>query len=124
MDINKYLSKQYSHPPCFELVADFYVNELGIVLPNYSPRNESLKAIADAFRIALHDQANGFEKIDKPAEYCVVMMAKLPHQTPHHTGIYCEGRLLHALPAGVVYQEFSSVSDQFQKIEYWARNEN
>lgn len=123
MDINKYLMKQYGQTPCFDLVADIYVNEIGFVLPNYNPKGKSLKAITDAFRIVLHSE-HGFKQIDKPQEHCVVLMSKFANQTPHHAGVYHQGKVLHALVTGNLYQDLHSLADQFKTIQYWALHEN
>lgn len=121
MNVNDYLAKQYSLPPCWALVAEVYVNELGCKVENYKSANPSFKAIASAFRIALHNNEHGFSQIDSPRDYCVVLMAKLMGQQPHHAGVYYKGKVLHALAAGNLYQDLSSLSDAFQRIEYWAK---
>lgn len=123
MDINKYLLKQYSQPPCFEAVADIYVNELGFALPNYVTKDPSLKSIANAFRIALHTD-HGFVQLEKPVDYCVVLMSKLANNNPHHIGVYYKGKVFHALPFGNLYQDLYSLTDQFKLTEYWALDED
>lgn len=121
MNINDYLAKQYSLPPCFDLVADVYMNELHNILPQYKSTNSSFKAIANAFRIALHNNEHGFVQVESPVDYCVVLMAKLADANCHHIGVYYEGKVLHALPSGNLYQDISSIRDQFKRVEYWVK---
>jgi hypothetical protein len=121
VNVNDYLAKQYDLPPCWELVSDVYVNELGCSVESYKPDNTSFKAIASAFRIALHNNKHGFSQIAFPKDYCVVLMAKLVDQTHHHVGVYYDGKVLHALATGNLYQDLSSLGDAFKRIEYWAK---
>jgi hypothetical protein len=39
----------------------------------------------------------------------------------HHCGIYYQGKVLHALPEGVLYQDLPSLADEYRLIEYWSR---
>ena len=39
--IEKYIAKHYEWPPCWQLVADVYVNELGLSLDDYTPKIHS-----------------------------------------------------------------------------------
>ena len=124
MNVNEYLAKQYSTPPCWELVSDVYMNHLHSILPQYKSANTSFKSIASAFRVALHNNEHGFVKVDTPVDYCVILMAKLADQNPHHIGVYYEGKVLHALPSGNLYQDLSSIGDQFKSISYWVKRDN
>lgn len=124
MNVNDYLAKQYGPAGCFALVSDVYMNELRNILHQYKTTNTSFKAIATAFRIALHEGLHGFVQVEAPQEYCVVLMAKLADGQPHHIGVYYEGKVLHALPNGNLYQDVSSLSDQFRRIEYWVKSES
>ena len=58
--IEKYLAKHYEWPPCWQLVADVYVNELGLCVDDYTPKTDSMRDVANAFRLALHDNKHGF----------------------------------------------------------------
>lgn len=123
MDVNKYLSKQYKSPGCWLLVVDIYVNELGLLVENYTPEKTSLKDIANAFRVELHRGVHGFIKTETPKDYSVVLMSKLDNRTPHHAGIYYQGKVLHVLNDMNYYQDLFSLSDQYKQMEFWI-NEN
>lgn len=119
MNVNEYLVKQYTRPGCWCLVTDVYVNELDLRLKNYQVADTSLRSISEAFRIELHRNQHGFVKVDSPSNYSVVLMAKFAGQNPHHAGIWYEGKVLHNVPLGNLYQDISSLSDQFKHVEYW-----
>ena len=36
--IERYIAKHYEWPPCWQLVADVYINELGLSLDDYTPK--------------------------------------------------------------------------------------
>ena len=121
MDISVYQSKQYEWPPCWQLVADIYRTELQTGVEDFKTVNGSIRAIADAFRIALHKGEHGFRQTETPHDFDVVIMGKMIDRTPHHCGIYYQGNILHATSEGVVNQDLASVSDQYQRIEYWTK---
>lgn len=121
MDINTYLTKQYDSPPCWQLVADVYTSELGLAVTEYKTINASIRAIASAFRIALHKSPEGFAQITEPVEYCIVLMGKTAAMGLHHCGVFYQGRVLHALDAGNRYEEMSVIGDSYSVIEFWAR---
>lgn len=117
MDINKYLLKQYKLPPCWELISDVYVNELGYSVKSYTS-STSFTDIANSFRLALHKGEHGFKETSSPVDYCIVLMGKFLNKPQHHIGLYYKGKVLHALASGNLYQDMSSLSDQFCKITY------
>jgi len=121
IDINPYLAKQYSLPPCWNLVADFYNAELAQPVDAFRTVNSSIRSIASAFRIAVYKNPNGFKQILEPVENCVVLLGKSERLGLHHCGVFVGGRLLHALESGVQYQEMSVVGDEYVLIEYWAQ---
>ena len=121
MDVNAYLAKQYDSPPCWQLVADVYTSELAQPVTDYKTINASIRAIASAFRIALHKSPEGFAQIPAPADYCVVLMGKTAAMGLHHCGVFYQGRVLHALDAGNRYEEMSVIGDTYAVIEFWAR---
>ena len=41
--IDKYIAKHYEWPPCWQLVADVYVNELGLSLDDYTPKSNTMR---------------------------------------------------------------------------------
>lgn len=121
MDISAYQAKQYEWPPCWQLVADIYRTELGTTVEDFKTVNGSVRAIADAFRIALHKGEHGFRQAEAPEDYAVVLMGKSVNKPPTHCGIYYQGKILHATQSGVIYQDLSSLTDQYQLIEYWSK---
>ena len=63
--IERYIAKHYEWPPCWQLVADVYINELGLSLDDYTPKSNTMRDVANAFRIALHNNKHGFVKTEK-----------------------------------------------------------
>ena len=116
-----YLNRQYENPPCWCLVVDVYLTELGLEVTDFKTVNSSIRAIAQTFRIALHKGEHGFRQASEPSDYCVVLLGKMSTRTPHHAGVYWQGNVLHATESGVVWQDLASLSDQYQRIEYWTK---
>lgn len=121
MDTNAYLAKQYDSPPCWGLVADVYANELASTVNDYKTVTSSVRAIASAFRIALHKSAHGFVQIAEPVDYCIVLMGRNDKLGMHHCGIYYGGKVLHALDSGNRLQEMSEITDEYKLIEFWSK---
>lgn len=121
MNVNVYLAKQYPAPPCWALVADVYTTELADTVTDYKTINASIRAIAGAFRLALHKSAHGFVQIAAPVDYCIVLLGKSPRTGLHHCGIYYAGRILHMLDSGGQYQEMSVIRDEYLLIEFWGK---
>ncbi|MDP9891224.1 hypothetical protein J2W32_000321 [Variovorax boronicumulans] len=121
MNINDYLEKQYPNPPCWALVADVYEAELGLGVQEYRTVNNSIRSIAAAFRLNLYKGEHGFEQVDEPTDYTVVMLSRQPKLGMHHCGIYFDGKVLHALPDGNLYQDVASLRDTYPVIEFWRR---
>lgn len=121
MNVNDYLARQYGQPPCWELVADVYASELNETVDDYRTINSSIRAIASAFRIALHKSPFGFAQIDAPVDFCIVLMGKSQSMGLHHCGVFYGGRVLHALADGNRYDEMSVIGDSYQLAEYWAK---
>jgi hypothetical protein len=121
MNVNAYLAKQYDSPPCWQLVADVYTSELAQPVTDYKTINASIRAIASAFRIALHKSPEGFAQIVAPVDYCIVLMGRTATMGLHHCGVFYQGRVLHALDAGNRYEEMSVIGDAYAVIEFWAR---
>jgi hypothetical protein len=121
MNVNDYLGRQYPAPPCWALVADVYATERGDTVTDYKTVNASIRAIAGAFRLALHKSAHGFAQVAEPVDYCVVLLGKTARTGLHHCGIYYDGRILHMLESGGQYQELSVITDEYQLVEYWAK---
>ncbi len=117
MDINTYLARQYDLPPCWSLVSDVYTSELGCSISKYTS-STSFKDIANAFRLALHNRDHGFIEVGTPSDYCIVLLGKKLNSPPHHVGVFYKNKILHALATGNLYQDISSISDQFKLIRY------
>lgn len=85
---------------CWGLVRYYYLNELGIELPEY--RISSLYDL-DINRLADNEiKAKGmFEIADKPFENCIVMM-KLGSRFVNHAGVLINNKILHT------YQDINS----------------
>lgn len=122
MIIDDYLNRQYDFPPCWQLVADVYQSELGLTVDDFSTVNSSVRAIASAFRIALHKAEHGFARASGPSDYAVVLMSRMSGRTPTHCGIYYGGQVLHATPDGVIYQDLATLADTYKRIEYWIKS--
>jgi hypothetical protein len=120
MNVSTYQAKAYPSPPCWQLVADVYTTELGQEVEGYKTISGSVRAIASALRLALHKNADGFQQIEEPADYAVVLMGG-QRRGLHHCGIYYQGKVLHALPQGTLYQDLASLRDEYELIEYWAK---
>lgn len=120
MDISFYQQQQYPDPPCWALVALAYQRELGRGVDNYKTINTSIRAIAAAFRLALHKSPDGFEQIAEPQDLCIVLMGKTARLGMHHAGVYYQGRVLHALASGVYFQDMASMGDNYGLMEFWA----
>lgn len=121
MDVAAYQAKVYPSPPCWCLVADVYASELGDEVEHYKTISSSIRDIASAFRLALHKSPHGFIQVDSPSDFAVVLMGKIPKLGVHHAGIYYQGKVLHALDSGTLYQDIPSLSDDYQLIEFWAK---
>ena len=124
MIVNDYLAKQYESPPCWALVTDVLVSERGQTVTDYKTVNASIRSIANALRVVFHKSAHGFAQVSEPVDFCIVLLGKSHKTGAHHCGIYYQGRILHAMESGNQYQELSVISDEYQIIEYWAKNED
>lgn len=124
MDLTRYMTTQYPAPPCWALVADVYARELGQGVDDYRTINPSARAIAAAFRLALHKSAHGFEPVTAPAapaDFDVVLLGKAASLGLHHCGVYWQGGVLHALETGAVYQDLASLRDTYPLMEFWRK---
>lgn len=121
MNVGTYQAKHYPYPPCWHLVADVYVAEVGVRLAEYEPDSPNIRSIAGAFRLGLHQSAHGFIRQDHPIDMCVVLMAKTERVGVHHCGIFYKGRVLHAIESGVFYEEIMAIRSQYEVIEFWGK---
>lgn len=121
MNINFYLGQQYPAPPCWSLVADVYTREFNRGVLDYQVINNSVRSIAAAFRLALHKSAHGFMQVAEPQDGAVVLLGRTLALGPHHCGVYHQGSVLHALPAGNLFQDMASLRSQYELVEFWAK---
>jgi hypothetical protein len=121
MNVNTYLERQYDTPPCWQLVADVYDNERGDDVQEFRTIDRSVRAIASLFRLTLHKGQHGFEQIEEPEDFCLVLMGKSQSLGLHHCGIYFEGSVLHALADGNLYQDMASLKDTYPLMQFWSR---
>ena len=123
MNVNDYLEHVYlgPQPPCWQLVSEVYMAELGQTVKEFRTINNSVRSIASAFRIALHKGAHGFEQVAAPADFAVVLLGKSVEIGLHHCGIWFDGKLLHALESGNYYEEMSAIGDRYALVEHWAK---
>lgn len=121
MDVIAYLAKQYGPQPCWELVADVLSTERGEIAVDYKAANRSMREMASAFRLAIHNAAHGFARIDAPIDMCIVLLGKTARVGIHHCGVYYDGKVLHAMPGMTMYEDLSVIRDTFSVIEFWAK---
>lgn len=121
MDIAFYQAQVYGRPPCWELVADVLLRELDLVVSKYRARTSSVKDIANAFRLELHRGNHGFTQIGAPVDFAVVLMGKTLQLGFHHCGVCYQGKVLHALETGTLYQDLPSLLDTYEIVQYWSK---
>lgn len=121
MNIEAYLGKQYENPPCWRLVADVYATELGEGVSEFRTINNSVRQIASTFRLALYKGEHGFEQIEEPADFSIVLLSRFPKLGWHHCGIFFEGKVLHGLADGNLYQDMASLGDTYLQMQFWGR---
>ena len=121
LDTNAYLARQYGPQPCWELVADLYTRELQALPVDYTAATRSVRQMARAFRIALHNSAHGVIQVAEPVDLCSVLLAKNAHIGIHHCGVYYGGSVLHALPNHTMYEPLSVIRDSFETVQFWAK---
>lgn len=121
MNVASYQAKVYQSPPCWELVTDVLLNETGGTVDACRTVSQSLRSIASAFRLELHKGTHGLHQIAEPVDFAVVLMGRTIKLGIHHAGIYYQGKVLHALPDGTLYQDLASLHDEYQLVEYWIK---
>jgi hypothetical protein len=121
MDVAYYMAQVYESPPCWQLVADVHARELDQPVDEYKTVSTSIRDVAAAFRLALHKSPNGFQRITEPQDYAIVLMGKTPKLGLHHCGIYYDGKVLHALDSGTVFQELPSLRAEYPLMEFWSK---
>lgn len=119
MKVSIYQAKRYGPQPCWELVSDVYANERTPLPIAYSREQRSVRQMANAFRLALHQSAHGFTRTETPRDYDVVLMGRNSHVGIHHCGIWYGGRVLHAEPGATLYEEIGSLRCRYPIMEFW-----
>lgn len=119
MNVSDYMAKVYPNPPCWDLVADVRTTERGQAVDVYQTVSGSIRAIASAFRLTLHKGQHGLAQIDEPVDFAIVLMGKSARLGLHHAGIYYQGKVLHALENGTLYQDLASLRDEYELMEFW-----
>lgn len=119
MNIGAYQAKRYGAQPCWELVADVYAAERHAIAVDYMPAQRSMRQMADAFRLALHNAAHGFVRTESPRDFDVVLMGRNAHVGIHHCGVLYGGRVLHAEPGATLYEEITALRCRYPIMEFW-----
>lgn len=120
-NISTYMARQYGEDPCWPMVADIYVNELGQTVDDYKTVGNSRRAVAEAFRIHMHKSPHGFRQVEQPVENALVFMGRTVRLGITHVGIYCQGKVLHATEQGTFHQDLFSLRAEYAVVEYWAK---
>lgn len=115
--IARYIGKHYEWPPCWQLVADVYQCEKGLIIDDHTPSQSAMRDVSNAFRLALHDNAHGFSKSSLANDFDVVLLGK--NKSISHCGIFWQGGVLHALKNMVIWQPIAQISDNYRLIEFW-----
>lgn len=121
MDVSAYQAKVYPSPPCWPLVADVLMTERGITVDVCKTVTGSLRTAASLFRLELHKGAHGFEQVQDPVDFAVVLMGKTNRLGVHHCGIFYDGKVLHALDTGTLHQDLITLHEEYEIVEYWSK---
>ncbi|WPG35127.1 hypothetical protein [Variovorax sp. EBFNA2] len=121
MNVNDYLGRQYENPPCWRLVADVYANERGEGVSEFRTINNTVRQIAATFRLALFKGEHGFQQVEVPSNYTVVLLSRFPKLGWHHCGVFYEGKVLHGKADGNLYQDMASLGDTYPQMQFWGR---
>lgn len=121
MNVNAYLSRQYSAQPCWDLVADLYATECTPVHVGYTQQVRTVRDMSAAFRLAIHNSPHGFVRVADPVDYAIVLLGKHTRVGIHHCGVYYQGSVLHALPGITLFEPLSVIRDAWELIEFWAQ---
>jgi hypothetical protein len=127
INIADYMARAYPSPPCWALVADVVTTEQGrshAQLLEYRTVNNSVRSIANAFRLALHKGQHGYAQVPAgtaPQDFAVVLMGKSASLGLHHCGVWVGGKVLHALDGGTLHQDLPSLQAEYALLEFWER---
>ena len=122
MNIAYYLEKQYDPvQPCWELVSDVLESEVGKVEVGYRTLNRSVREMAKTFRLAIHKSPHGYEQVENPEDFTIVLMGRTKLLGVHHCGIWYAGKVLHAMPNLTAHEDLSVVMSRYDLVEFWAK---
>ena len=119
MDVATYQAKVYPEPECWSLVTDVYLSELGLDPDHVETISESMRMAARVFRVQLYKEPGSMRQLQEPVDLAVVLMWPTVSRKRMHCGIYYDGKVLHATPEGVLYQDLASLQDTYQVMEFW-----
>jgi len=104
---------------CWSLVALVYDKLFNDKLQDYSAKN--IQSISAAFSAAFAEGNHGFERVEKPSDFDVVVMYG---NITTHCGVYYQGKLLHATSdqKQVVFQRLNDVTRFFNRVEFWSKS--
>lgn len=121
MNIDYYLTKEYSNPPCWEFVSDFYLRERGLQLENFTCEN-SPKEIAKAFRESIISYKHKFDNVSSPNNDCVVLCSKHSDGLVTHVGVFLDGSILHC-DGSVHIDDLASFKIQYPCLSFYKLKE-
>lgn len=122
IETDYYLDRQYSEPPCWELVVEFYAREFGHPVDRYAVVNGGLREAARLFSVRLINDAHGFVRRSEPQEGDIVLLGASAKTGIHHAGVYVGGKVMHALPSGNFLEELGAIGGRYTQVEFWGRN--
>ena len=105
---------------CWGLCIDWYQCNLGIDLPIFPIRTESVLNILSVMSgIKEQESSAKWKELSSPEEDCIVAMAL--SSSFHHVGVYAENGVLHAYAPSksIVHQSLSDIRGQFKRIGFY-----
>lgn len=121
LDVEGYQARVYPTPPCWHLVTDVYETVLGADPNEVQTVSEAMRRAARAYRLELFKNREGMQQIAEPRDYAIVLMWASVSKRQLHCGIYYQGKVLHALESGTLYQDMETLRDTYPLMEYWAK---
>ena len=113
---------------CWSYIAHVYEHEKDQQLNDYLPDSEKVTDVASTFSKAFISGSHGFNKIDKPQNFDVIVFSRdikvKERITQHyHCGIYFNGAVLHCCSnhGQSVYEPIKSAMTGFQEVTFWRK---
>lgn len=121
-EVTKYLARTYEEPRCWNLVADVFEEEFGVDPGHVRTVTESMRLASRTYGVRLFKDREGFEQVEKPQDFAIVLM-RTNERTPRlHCGVYYDGSVLHAAPyGGVLFQDLGTLRSVYPLMEFWAQ---